>query len=666
MLSNRKNTDRKNLIKLFLILILLLSSSCSTVTVDNSQSPIVENNLSPAGIRIAKNSTETSCTVSLTVCADNQDKGILSYQWYMATSADKDGVLLKNETKNIYTFDTKDLGQKYYYCIVSNRYATSRTINTSKYRSHTISVKSITKNSCTSSINKLHKNIAFPSIQTTSELLRISPYNYLVNSGDSMDLICLTGEDDDKTLSYQWYKSLDKTSTNGILINGATNNSYSTEYFKNLGINYYYCIVTNTINDSNGTTKNASTTSPIFSIAYTGLPTLYINTNNSKITKKEYVEDCSFKLIDKEFGEVEYENLKIKGRGNSTWGMPKSSYTLKLKKKKSLLGMPKDKKWVLVANYIDTSLLRNYYVSHISNKYFDNMEWNPTFNSVDLVLDSKYLGTYILGEKIKISDGRVNIQDMSDIKDDINNDGLVDINDGGFIVEINERMDEDYNFRTTKKVAFSLSDPDDKEDVSEDMFNYVKNIVQKAEDALFSDSFMDEDEGYSKYIDVDSVIDWYIVNEFTKNIDAAFYSSVYMYYNPIDQKIYMGPNWDYDLSSGNTNYSNCDDYKSYHIKNTKWFARMFEDPTFVAKVQSRWKEIQKDLKTSVDQEIQNEANDIEVSATCNFLKWPVLGSYIFHNDPGYAKRKTYQSEVDYFVTWLDNRYDWMNDNLQKI
>ena len=152
--------------------------------------------------------------------------------------------------------------------------------------------------------------------------------------------------------------------------------------------------------------------------------------------------------------------MEIKGRGNSTWSMPKKSYSLKLSSKKEILGMKKHKRWVLVANYSDKTLLRNYLASELGNNYFNSV-WNPSFKSVHLILNGKYYGVYILGEQIKIDSKRVDIQAIDEIEEDVNRDGFVNLDDGGFICEVNARMDEIFNFITTKEIAISLKEPDE-------------------------------------------------------------------------------------------------------------------------------------------------------------------------------------------------------------
>ena len=220
----------------------------------------------------------------------------------------------------------------------------------------------------------------------------------------------------------------------------------------------------------------------------------------------------------------------IKGRGNSSWNEPKKGYNLKFDKKQSFFGLPDSKKWCLVANYSDKTLLRNKYASILGTQIF-NSTWNPSFTSVDWIVNGEYLGNYLFCEKISIGNGRVNYQDISDYTEDNiatnkytdqNGDGVIDLYDGGFVLEVDFRKDADFWWKTSQGVVMVLKEPDEIEENAQDI---IKSIVQKAEDVLYSSFFTGED-GWRKYIDEDAVIDWYIVNEFGKDHDAQFHTSV--------------------------------------------------------------------------------------------------------------------------------------------
>lgn len=439
----------------------------------------------------------------------------------------------------------------------------------------------------------------------------------------------------------------------------------------------YYC---EAIFTKDGITKIAkSDIAEIEQVVNTGIPTVFVSTENAKdLVYKTDKLKSTVKIVDADRTSAQYENVTFGGRGNSSWNMPKKSYSLKFDSKEEILGMKKSKKWVLIANYADKTLLRNDFASYLANTIFKNMEWNPSFKSVNLVKNGEYIGTYLLGEQIKLEESRVNIQSAADSitgkskYKDLNGDGKIDIKDGGFIVEINVRLDENFNFKTTKGVCISLKDPDTDDfisgatSLSEEVSSYIKNIIQNTEDVIYSEDFADEENGYAKYIDVDSFIDWYFVNEIAKNTDAQNYSPIYMYYDPKDQKLHRGPIWDFDIGFGNINYNSCNNCEGFWIKNSAWYNRLFEDPNFVSKVKFRWNEISQELHNVITTEIQKRADSLSSSAGINFVRWPILGIYVWPNAAGYERRTTYQSEIDYMKDWLEKRYQWLSSSIRDL
>lgn len=403
----------------------------------------------------------------------------------------------------------------------------------------------------------------------------------------------------------------------------------------------------------------------------TNIPVISIQVdNNEEVNEKEYKWTCTLNVTDDLVPDnnKSISNIKIKCRGNSSFKHPKKSYTLKLASKEKILGLDKNKNWVLIANYADNTLLRNLYTTKTGKEIFDNLAWSPSFKSVHLKVNGIYRGVYLFGESVKINDKRVNIQDISDFGtsdySDVNNDGKVDLYDGGFIVEINKRLDEKFNFISERGVRFSLKEPDE---VSSDIENHIQKIVQKAEDVLFSSNFADPENGYSKYFDVDSMIDWFIINEFSKNTDSAFFSSIYMYYNPIDGKIYLGPIWDFDLG-----YGNCGDYPKgevtnnpngfYIALNASWYIRLLTDENFVSKLKTRWFEIRTDMLSSINN-LDTLGNNLSEAAVCNFTKWFLYGSEDLTSE---TLKTEYLDTVDNLKTWMLTRYNFMDSEISAL
>lgn len=376
-------------------------------------------------------------------------------------------------------------------------------------------------------------------------------------------------------------------------------------------------------------------------IGKTGLKVVRLSTKSGKpVASRENWEKGSLNIDGKIY------DLQVKGRGNSSWGTsPKHSYTLKLSKKTKLFDMDESKGWVLVSNYADKTLIRNQYVEYLGQNVFNRMMWNPHFEQVELYINDEYLGTYLFGQKIKLEKTRINIDKE------------------GFLVEINRREDEDFNFRTTHDVSISLKEPDD---ISKSDQIRIRNIIQTAEDVLFSKDYKDPVKGYAAYFDLDSLIDWYIINEYSKNVDSAWFSSIYLFYDPKDGKLHFGPLWDYDLSFGNINYNDCDKTDGFYIQvRGVWFARLFTDPAFCKKVKDRWNQKKSAVYKSIETQINKLYENVKESGYYNFERWPILGEYVWPNADGYEKRLSVRSEIEYFKNWCYERYQWLDTEFNK-
>lgn len=359
-------------------------------------------------------------------------------------------------------------------------------------------------------------------------------------------------------------------------------------------------------------------------------------------------------------------NLTVKGRGNSSWeNAPKKSYTLKFTDKQAILGMKKHKSYALVANYFDKTLLRNITAYELGRDVYTNMVWTPSAKSVHLFMNGVYEGIYAFTETNKIDKNRLNITNLEDYAEGD------DFYDYGYLLEANDRADENFNFSTNQnatannKLVFSLKEPDGK-DIAEELCKKVETEVLKREDALFSNDFSDEkSENYWKqFFDEDSFIDWWIVSEFARNTDSNYFSSCYVYYDPKDTKLHAGPLWDFDLGFGNMRDLTSPN-KSY-TSDGVWLKRMFEDASFKEKACERWteklNELDEYLRDNYKENLTALQNDVDV----NFKRWPILGKNTWKSPTDFESRKTYQEEVDYFKAWCESRKQWLTEWLAEV
>lgn len=391
----------------------------------------------------------------------------------------------------------------------------------------------------------------------------------------------------------------------------------------------------------------------------TGLPVLTINTDYPVNTKEKYINGSIH-------GEEKVVSVNVKGHGNTSWDAEKQSYTLKTYEDFHELGLNADSHYVLVSNYYDKSLLRNYYAYSIGSDIFTNLKWTPSCKFVELVLNGEHLGTYLICDQVKFSNNGLNKQTIDHLFDDLNLDGQIDYQDGGFIVEVDSKSQEsELKFNSNLGLTFTLKSP---MHVNGEVLEYIGNYVQNIEDSIYKSNYQE----ISKIIDIDSFVDWYLINEFVKNVDSRFVTSVYMYFDPEDALLHIGPIWDYDLSCGNLGYSECEYYEGFWIKDAPWIAELFKHDEFIENVKARWEQVKKDLFDSIEKTIKEESEFISESAKLNFKIYPVLGEelrisqYESASPKGYEDRITYESEVDYLINWLKNRYEWLDTAINNL
>jgi hypothetical protein len=233
---------------------------------------------------------------------------------------------------------------------------------------------------------------------------------------------------------------------------------------------------------------------------------------------------------------------------------------------------------------------------------------------------------------------------------------------GGYLMEVDTRGDpDDILFKTSRGVIFDLHDPDP---AAAQQLTYIENYMQQAEDALYSSHFTDPDTGYTQYLDRDSFINWYLVNELFKNNDAIFWSSCWLYKDR-SGKIFMGPAWDFDIGAGNINYNGNNDPTGWWLRSndqpfTQWTERLFDDPAFAAAVAARWKEVKATQFDTLSAYIDVNAAALSQSQQNNYMRWPILGQYV---DPNIEVAGSYQGEVNYLKSWLTQRIAWMDSQL---
>lgn len=338
--------------------------------------------------------------------------------------------------------------------------------------------------------------------------------------------------------------------------------------------------------------------------------------------------------------------MGIRGRGNSTWGWPKKPWKVKLDEKAEILGMPADKEWALLANYADRTLLRNVVAMKLSE--ICGFSWTPKMRSVEVYLNDEYQGVYTFSEHKKVSSSRVAIDKKTD-----------------FYFEIEENLDETTVWRTSMGVPMMFSEP---EVPTAEQFDYVRQLFNDFEKALYSDDVA----AYEDYVDVDSFINYYIVQELTKNVDGNFRKSTFLTKEQ-GKKLEMYHLWDFDLTLGNCGYFDwrvgngpqnffIKDFASNCTPGDNWVNLMMRDPAFLIKLKSRWNALMPEFEKIPDF-IKEQALYLDQAQKRNFQRWNIRESVDWVMFPSLG---SYEKEVDYLIDFYTDRLHWLDGAINDL
>jgi len=393
------------------------------------------------------------------------------------------------------------------------------------------------------------------------------------------------------------------------------------------------------------------------------IPEIYITTMyNESVTSKDYYVPGSVTV--KTYDEflvpttvLANAQMEIRVRGNSTAYMPKLPYKIKFSTKTALLSEYAQKDWVLLANFTDQTLIRNYLAYNMAKNM--GMEYTPSAKFVDVYMNGEYIGNYMLTDQIEISPNRVNIEEGSSALDT------------GYLVEFDRRLGE-YAWDRVDGTWFNLwgiyfgvksLDPTDPT-YSIDQLYFIEDYF------LMILQTLEAKRDYTHLIDEASFIDWFIVSEVFKNVDSG-YSSVF-YYKDAGEVLKMGPVWDFDLSTGNPGHLSWDLrlpegwYTARQDKNI-FFYYLMQYPTFKAHLKARWNEIYEDHILSLLDQIYPAVDSIAKSRYKNFQRWDVIGkNRDWYTADEIYDLKTYEEQVWFLYNYLDVRINWMNTNIQLL
>ena len=400
------------------------------------------------------------------------------------------------------------------------------------------------------------------------------------------------------------------------------------------------------------------------------IPAVYITTESGSLTylhqSKENKEPGSIRIYENGAISLDKPLKQIKGRGNSTWNYPKKPYNFKFDKKTEVLGMAKAKKWTLLANYFDYSLIHTANAYHFAEGF--GLPYTSEYRHVDLYVNGQYLGNYFLCESVEIGDDRIEIADLEKANEKANPD--VDIETlpikgtgengavlsgskkgsrkwadipvdpaditGGYLLEYEysgRYNEEPCGFVTDNGQPVVIKSP---EYASKNEVDYIADFVNSATQALYSETgYNSEGKHYTDYFDPDSLVNMYILQEMAMNYDAAL-SSFYVFKPEGDSRLVVAPVWDMDNAFG----SRSGKYGTVLTDTSVWWANMmgyhniptmltaaYRHRDFRDAVSDRWEQLRLTSVFNDGQTAMTALRDrIRKSAVMNALRWNHFGT----------------------------------------
>lgn len=407
------------------------------------------------------------------------------------------------------------------------------------------------------------------------------------------------------------------------------------------------------------------------------LPVLHFRPDRLINSKDNYV-DTYIELYDKTpdssgegwWDSAEKGKIEMRGRGNSTWVLPKKPFRMKFSEKFSPIGLnhAKEKSWTLLAQDMDKSLLRTHLAFEYSRALFDPQEgyhdskaiiFTPASHYINVYLtgdyydsstgktrymDGEYLGLYQMSDQLERATGRVAVEKLEEADGD-NPDKIT----GGYLIEAD--LHEGNHPTAMKKIRFSYKYPKD-DDFHQSQYDYISDFLNKAEQALYGPDFKDPQKGWRKYFDEKTLADFVIIKEFVGDMDG--YTSIYAYKRRGHDKLFFGPIWDCDKGWDNDRRV---PHSQYHPLTSlmihagfwmpsnvqdDWFQHLWTDETFRAFVAKRWADKKEELKAVTDRVLREAPADMAKAIEANFTVWPF---YYQYSSEAKMPAQTYELEI---------------------
>ena len=344
-------------------------------------------------------------------------------------------------------------------------------------------------------------------------------------------------------------------------------------------------------------------------------------------------------------------------------------------KKMSLLQMPEESDWVLNASYNDRSFMRDFIAQNLAAR-LGLLHSNTKF--VELIINEEYRGVYVLMEKIKQGKNRVPISDLyptENAGDDVTGGYLLKIDKTSGSPSSSWKSNYTSGISATQKCEFQIEYPQ-YGIITQQQFIYIRDYINTWEQKLMTEDMNDPKASFRNYMDIPSFVNYFILNEATRNVDG-YRLSTYLYKDKesLGGKIKMGPAWDFNIAFGNADYlngwmTNGFVYKAMENDGGKndawqvpfWWNKLVQDASFRKALATRWKEVRKTFlnTTSIFATIDSAQVVLKDPLTRNFQKYLLLGKKIW---PNYYVGSTVNDEVNWLKNWIQGRLTWLDAQL---
>lgn len=375
------------------------------------------------------------------------------------------------------------------------------------------------------------------------------------------------------------------------------------------------------------------------SVMQSSLPSLQIELNGTDLETIHQDKDEKYKentlILTNPDGSCELlaeHNVEIKGRGNSSWKLyDKKGYQVKFSEKTSVLGMGKAKKWILLSNASDDSMIRTKLVYEMADQL--DMGFVPSFEYVDFWVDGEYLGTYMIGEKVENGSSRLDLQNPS---------GALFEHDEAFF---EEEEDSIYNKILQRHFVLKEIEEETDENIELALIDFDTSLDDLMSYLCETPSSQVTLAELAEKIDVDSFAKYYLVNEYVQNREA-FATSFFWYQDGPEDVLHLGPIWDFDTCMGNDGAAFNESYGDQHVL----FRYLLAVPEFRARTEELYEQYEPAFAGMKDH-AEVLKDQIYDSAAMNYLRWSVLG-----------KPNPKEHASDFYATFPDAVYaaeEWL-------